>query len=154
MNFSETFHVIPLLKSADHTAASECDSINMGKLHNVMIGIQFGDMSVASPEIKVYSGATDGVKTTAMTFRYKLSPQPAKTAGSDIWGSGFSTSADLTVTFDTDDEKLLLIEVDSAEMTDGEPWLTVEIDADATVQLHAAWGIGAARYDHTVTVLT
>ena len=153
MNFSETYHIVPGFKSADHTAGVDSDSVNMGLLHSVCALLQFGDMSVASPLVKVYSGATAGTKTTALTFRYKLSPQAAKTAGADVWPSGFSTSASLTVTFDTDDEKLLVIEVDSAEMTEGEPWLTVELGSQATIQQTACVLIGIPRYDHTVTVI-
>lgn len=153
MNFSETFHLVPGLKSADHTAASDSDSINMGLVESLAALIQFGDMSVGSPIVKVYSGATAGTKTTAETFRYKLSPQPAKTAGSDVWASGFLTSAALTITFDTDDDKLLVIEVESAEMTAGQPWLTIEVGAEATVQQHAIVFICRPRYDHTVTVI-
>lgn len=153
MNFSETYHLVPALKSADHTAAVDSDSINMGLVENAAALIQYGDMSVASQVVKVFSGATAGTKTTALTFRYKLSPQPAKTAGSDVWASGFSTSAALTVTFDTDDDKLLVIEVQSDEMTAGEPWLTIEFGAEATIQQHAMVWICKTRYDHTVTVI-
>ena len=153
MSLAHRLHFVPGLKAADHTAASESDSINMGLVETAVCAIQFGDMSVASPEVKAYSGATAGTKTTALTFRYLLSPQPAKTAGADVWAAAFSTSADLTVTFDTDDDKLLLIEVNSAEMTDAEPWLTVEVDGDATVQLHAMIWVCEPRYDYTTSVI-
>ena len=146
-------HFVPGFKAADHTGGIDSTSINMGKVERAILQIQFGDMSVASPEIKVYSGATSGTKTTALTFRYLLSPQAVPTAGSDVWASAFSTSADLTITFDTDDDKLLLIEVDSAEMTEGEPWLTVNVDSDATIQMAAAVWVCQSRYDHTVSVL-
>ena len=154
---SEGIHFVPGFKSADHTAGIDSTSINMGKVHRAILAIQLGDMSVASPEVIAYSGATTGTKTTPLAFRYKLSPQPAATAGSDIWTAGYTTvvAADgLTVVFDTDDNKLLLIEVDSAEMTEGEPWLTINLDADATISQAAAVWICDARYDQTVTVLT
>lgn len=153
MNFSETYHLVPGLKSADHTAASDSDSINMGLVETAAALIQFGDMSVGSPIVKLFSGATAGTKTTALTFRYKKSPQAAKTAGADVWASGFLTSAALTITFDTDDDKLLVIEVNSAEVTEAEPWVTVEVGAEATIQQHAIVWICQARYDHTVTVI-
>ena len=153
MSLAHRLHFVPGLKADDHTAASESDSINMGLVETAVCAIQFGDMSVASPEIKVYSGASAGTKTTALTFRYLLSPQPAKTAGADVWANAFSTSADLTITFDTDDDKLLLIEVTSAEMTEGEPWLTVEVDNDATVQEHAMIWVCESRYYHQTSVI-
>lgn len=132
MKFSENFTFIPMLKAADHEAGADTDSVNMGLLHSLCLQIQAGSVTTAGPEIKAYSGASAGTKTTALVMKYRLGSAAAKSATADVLGAWQTSVAADGITFGTsDDDKLLVIEMDSTEMTAGEPWLTFEIDADA-----------------------
>jgi hypothetical protein len=143
---TERNSVVYAIKPADHNSAGvDGDSINMGLLKRVAIALQFGALT-GNSVLTVYSGASAGTKTTALTFRYRLSGADQAAAGADQFGD-FATSAALTLTAATYDNRVVVVEVDSAEMTDGEEWLTVEIDSTASQLFVAGVAIGEPRYE-------
>src|SRR3990167_7494061 len=124
---------IPLLAPADYQAGSQdFDSINMGKLHKVDILIMLGAITGNDPVIKLYSGATAGVKTTELAWKYRKSNADSPAASADVFGARSSVAAGGTgLTFtDSGDYNLrtLWIEFLSDQMPDGHEWLTVETD--------------------------
>ena len=97
--------------------------------------------------LKVYSGASAGTKTTALAFSYRLGSADYKAATADQFGAATSVAAaGLTLTAATFDHRQVAITVDSDQMTDGEKWLTFEINSTATVMNVAAAGVGETRY--------
>lgn len=146
MRMSESFGIVPLLPAADQAAGVDGDSFNLSLFENAMILVQLGSVTVADFHVKVYAGATNGAKTTALTFWYRLGAAAAKAATADQF-SAFASSADLTVSNATGDNKLLIIELEAESLPAGKPWVTLELNNGATVLLAAAVAIlGGARY--------
>lgn len=145
---AEQLHVIPGLTSADHAAGVDSESINMGYLHEVLALLQIGSITVADAVVKVYSGASAGTKTTAEVFRYRKSGAAAKSASADVWAAWTTAVAATGIVLSNanDDNFLYEIEIESDEMTAGQPWLTIEIAAGATVLQGAIVFVGRGRF--------
>jgi hypothetical protein len=146
MRMSESFGIVPLLPAADQAAGVDGDSFSMALYESAMILVQLGSITVADFHVKVFAGATNGTKTTALTFWYRLGGAAAKSANADQL-SAFASSADLTVSNATGDNKLLVIELEAESLPAGKPWVTLEIGSGATALLAASVAIlGGARY--------
>jgi len=135
MRFSEQFKILPLTVSADVTTAGvDSQSIHMGKLHAACFMVNFGPIT-ADDVLKVFVGAATATKTTAIAFRYRLAAADTKSALSDTYGAFTAvTSSGLTLTAATFDNRLILVELDSQEIADATPWVTLEIAGSATTQ--------------------
>jgi len=147
-------HQVYVLKPGDHEAGVDGDSINSGLLHTVRFLIQFAVLT-GDAVLKVFSGATEGTKTTAQTFRHVLASGDQGALDGDKFGA-WATSAALTLTAATYDNRLLIVEVDSDQMVEGQAWVTLELGAQATALNASAVAVGEARYkaqDHTPTVI-
>ncbi|HUV58952.1 MAG TPA: hypothetical protein VMW09_02450 [Desulfatiglandales bacterium] len=145
MYTEEMYHIVPILSDQDLTgaAAMSGDSINMSKYHHCTYIVGFQDLDVAPIYVLVYSGATDGAKTSALTFNYAFGGAAAGSANCDVYAA-WATSANLSVAHATYDNYTLLIEVPAAimDIANGEKWLTIvfaDTDTNATgnVQVHA-----------------
>lgn len=132
MRLSEEMKKVPLLASANINAGVDSDSVNMTMYHGASFDIVFGPSyaGASGAVIKLYSGATVGAKTTAMTFNYRYGGAAIKSANADVLATK-ATSAALTCTTATFASRLLTIEVDAADMTAGHSWLTLEVGAEA-----------------------
>lgn len=147
MRASESFACVPLIEAKDYGSVGiDADSVNMGRLHSLTALLLFGAIT-GNSILKVYSGATAGAKTTALAFKYRLGAADFKVNLADQFGAFTSVaSTGLTLTAATYDHRQVAVTVDADQMTDGEKWLTIEIDATASVMLVGAAGIGAPRY--------
>ena len=145
---SDYFKFVPGLASADHGAGADSDSVNMGLLHRVIALVQLGNVSVADTVIKAFAGATAATKTTALAVKYRFSNAAAKSADADNFTAPATAVAatGVPIANATDDNKLLLIEVESSLMPDGKPWLTLEVGSGATVLQGAIVFIGEPRF--------
>ena len=122
---SERKQIVYGKKPADAGGAvATCESINMGKLFRATFLFQFGAVT-GNAALTLKSGASDGTQTTAETFRYRLADADQASAGADQYAA-WDTSSSLTCTGTTYDNRLLVVEIDSDELTDGQPWLTAE----------------------------
>lgn len=135
MKLIENMKVIPIASEFDLTtsATNPLDSFKMTEGHHATFICVFGALGVASTQCRVYSGATDGALTSALTFHYAFSGAAALAASADVFGAD-ATSADLTITHGTYDNYTLVIEVDASDMdvANGEEWLTLSFPDDAT----------------------
>lgn len=132
MRFWEEHKLVPLLRSADINAGVDSDSFDMSKAEHVTFLLSFGAVGgAAGPIIKVYEGATNAAKTTALTFHYRYGSAAAGSATADVFTAAEATSAALQIATATLTNRLLVIELDAAEMADGMRYLTVEIGAEA-----------------------
>lgn len=145
MRLIDELAFIPILAPGDKAAGADGDSVNMGVLDRLTIALSMGSITVADPHVKVFSGATAGAKTTALTFHYRLGGAAAGSAGADVYGTE-ATSADLTVSNATGDNKVLLIEVGASQLANGHSWVTLELGNQATVFMASAVGLGYARF--------
>lgn len=151
---SETHIIIPMNEAKDAGSAGiDFDSVHMGRVHSLSVCIPMGALT-GNSILTVNCGATEGAKTTAIAFKYRFGGGDFKAASADILGAPVAVAAaGLTLVAATFDHRLLVIEVDSDTVTDGQPWLTVSVDATATVFLCGAIGIGKTRYPDS-TALT
>lgn len=147
MRISEFELLIPVVESKDYGSAGiDFDSVHIGRLNALSIGIDFGALT-GNSILTVNTGATEGVKTTGMAFKYRLGGGVFKAASADILGDPVSVAAaGLTLTAATFQHKLVVIEIDVDAMTDGQPWVTVAIDATATVLNVGGLGVGRPRF--------
>ena len=145
MRFSEDFSIVPVYEPVDTEAGLDGQSIHMGRLHSVCYMLTFGAVT-GDAVLKYYVGATDGTKTTAVAFGYRVSGADFKAAGADLYGSLTAVaSTGLTLTAASFDHRTVLIEFDSQAIADATPWLTVELSAAASASLTACLAIGRAR---------
>jgi hypothetical protein len=132
MRFCEVYKKVPLLASANINAGVDSDSINMTNYHGASFDIVFGPSYAGANGaiIKVYSGASVGAKTTAMTFPYRYTSAAIKAASGDVM-TAEATSAALQIATATMVSRLLTIDIDASKMTLNHQWLTIEIGAEA-----------------------
>lgn len=138
---------VHLIEPANYGSAGiDADSVNMGLALSLAATFLFGAI-VGNSTLKAYSGASAGVKTTALAFKYRLSSADFKAANADQLGAATAVaSTGLSLVAATFDHREVVVEIDADQMTDGEKWLTFEIDNVATTLNVAALGVLAARY--------
>lgn len=148
MRISESKVLIPVIEPKDYGSAGiDSDSVNMGALNGLSVAILFG-LLTGNSVLTVYAGATAGAKTTAVAFKYRLGAAVFKTTPADQFGDPIAVaSAGLTLTAATFQHKQIAIEIDADTVTDGQPWVTLSIDATASVLAVAASGVGTPRYE-------
>lgn len=147
MRLSERLKFVPLTESADVTTAGvDTQSVHMGYYHEFAFLLNFGAVT-ADDALKVYVGAADATKTTAVAFKYRLAAADTKAASSDTLGAFTSVaSSGLTLTAATFDHKLVVVEIDAQAIDDSTPWVTLEIAGSATTQNISIVGVGVPRY--------
>jgi hypothetical protein len=150
MRLSESRQFIPMLEPADYEAGIDFDSVHMGRLHSLSVGLLFGAIT-GDAVLKVSTGATEGTKTTDIAFKYRFAGGDFKAASADILGDATAVaSTGLTLTAATFDHRQIVIEIDADNLTDGQPWVTLSLSAAASVLLAAAQGVGVPRHaSHT-----
>ena len=143
--------IISLLEPLDTQAGIDSESFDMSKVHRAAIAISFGAVT-GDAVLKVYVGASTGTKTTALTFRYRLSGADYKASANDGFGAEASSAA-LTLTAATYDHRVLLIDLLGVEVDPAKPWVTLELDATASVLLVSALAILEPRYAPPLTAV-
>ena len=152
MYLTDEYSIVHLIESDDYGSAGEdSDSFKLSNANWATCLLTFGGLT-GNSIIKVYSGASAGTKTTAETFTYRLAGADYAAANSDLWGTE-TTSAALTLTATTYDHRGLAIEIDPATLTDGQEWVTVEVDSTASVINMAAVLVAEPKWAPSPTVL-
>lgn len=155
MRLAEQTKIVPLIAPADENAAGkDSDSFSMENYGHATILIIFGEL-VLNSDLVVYEGAAVGEKTTAKIFNYRLtSAVIAAAADADKLAAEAAiavAATGLELTAADYKNKMLVIEIDDSELTDGYPWITVAIDADATTLFLSAVAIlSQPRYAQNV----
>jgi hypothetical protein len=150
MRLSERFGIVPIIEPEDHQSAGiDGDSVKLEQYGHVTFIFIFGELA-GNSDLIIYEGATAGAKTTALTFSYRYTGADLKNDDADQFGSE-STSSELELTNTTFEDRMLVVEIDASELTDGYPWVTPSIDSDATELLVACVAImGKPRYAEDV----
>lgn len=135
---AEKYKIVPVGSDIDlnTAAANDCDSINMKNYNRATFLINFQTLGGAANYVLLYSGATDGAKTSALTFRYAFGSAAQASANCDVLAA-WSTSANLTVAHGTYDNYMLVVDILASEMdtANEEEWLTLtfaDTDGGAT----------------------
>ena len=134
---SEEKKIVPLLASANFGASTDCDSINMAGFHKATFIFIFGACT-GNVTLTPKSGAAAGTSTTAVPTKYALGgaavgtavPVTTSAASADVlvaWAASTSTIVSTATT------KMLVVEIDASDMTDGEEWLTINLAATAGI---------------------
>lgn len=145
MRLSETHPAVYVLKPGDHQAGVDGDSINTAYCSHVTFYLMFGSIT-GDAVLTVKSGESAGTKTTSETFYYRLAGGDQGAASADVLAAETSATT-LTLTAATYDNRLLAIEVPVDEVTDGQPWLTLNLSDDADALNVACVAIlGGHRY--------
>lgn len=161
MAYTDEPQIISLMEPADYQAGStDMDSVHMGKLHKLKIVVQLGAITGEDPVFNLYAGATAGTKTTELPFKYRVTVIDWKSTGADVFGARTAIAIGATgLTLNpvaSYDHRMIEIDINSDEMPDGKPWLTIATDdGSASVLLMSALGIGWPRYagdTHTTAV--
>ena len=141
---SECCTIAYIIKPADNEAGVTGDSIHSGKFHSVTYVLQCGALT-GDAVMTVKSGASAGTETTSETFHYRLADADQGSDTADTYASATAATT-LTLTAATYDNRTLLVELDSDEVTDGQPWLTLSLSAAATAHNSSCIAICMPRY--------
>lgn len=130
--FSQEKKLVPVLSSANINAGVDTDSVDMQGAKSASFLCVFGPSyaGAAGAILTLYSGATHGTKTTAMTFNYRYGGAAIKSASADVL-SAIATSAALQIATATLVSRLVVIEINADQITDGHRYLTLEVGAEA-----------------------
>ena len=131
--FTEECLIVPLTDQdgVEITANTELDSVALNKYQHATIVILFSTTLTGDNVLTVERGATDSADTSDATFHYRVGGATFTTAtGSDVLAAD-ATSAALTLTAATYQDKMLVLELDADEMG-GYDWLTVDFDGAAS----------------------
>ena len=131
MNLAQAAKIVYVIEPEDHQSSGiDGDSINMSQYNHGCWIFQFGELASDSV-LKMYSGASDGTKTTAETFRFRACATDLRATGGDTLGSE-STSAALTLLNATYEDRFIVVEMDTDELTEDQYFVTPEIDSTAS----------------------
>ena len=140
------YKIVPVCQPQDHQAGAVTgDSINMKNYSWCTFIVQFGDLT-ANAVMQINQAASDAGTTATIPFTYRLTDAIIGLASADILGDETAVTTTLTLTAGTYEDKMLVIEVDPAEMTDGYNWLTFYTDATATEQFMSVVAILKPKY--------
>ena len=137
MRMTHCCGLVYALKPGDHQAGADGDSFKLANHGAATFLIPFATLT-GDAVLKVYSGATAGTKTTALTFAYRVSQaDQGAAADADQFAqadgtAGEATSAALTLTAATYSDRLLVVEVNDTQLAAADhDWLTLELSAAA-----------------------
>lgn len=130
MRLSEEKGIVFVAKPADYAGGAVTgESINTGLCSHVTYLLQFGAIT-GNSVLTVKSGVSDGAQTTAETFYYRLAGADQAATGADVYAAEASATT-LTLAAETYDNKLLIVEVPVANLTEAQPYLTLALSAVA-----------------------
>lgn len=140
--FSQDLKLVPILDSDNINAGVDCDSVDTQGASRVIFLLIFGadHAGAAGAILKLYSGASHGTKTTAMTFKYGYGGAAIKSASADVF-SALAESAALQVATATLAGRGMFIEVNVDQITDGHQYLTLEVGAESDDGRLSVWAI-------------
>lgn len=150
MRLAEQNKLVYCVQPQDHNAAGiDGDSVSLENYSHVAFIITFGELT-GDAVLTVNSGATAGTKTTAETFNYRATAIDMKSAGGDALGAE-ATSAALTVAAATYEDRMIVVEMDADEFTDGQQWITVNLsDAASELFVSVVAVLSKPRYGQNV----
>jgi hypothetical protein len=142
---AEKFKIVPILSDQDLNAGASMpgDCLNMAGYHDATFIIGLQTLGGAATYLKLYSGASDGATTTALTFRYAYGGAATGSANADVLAA-WATSANLAIAHATKDNFMLIVHIRADEMdtANGHKFLTLQFEdtdtgATGNAQVHA-----------------
>jgi hypothetical protein len=147
MRLCEEYKIVPLLEPQDHQAgATAFDSICLKNYLWCSIIINFGELA-GHEVLTIHSGATSGADSADAYFSYAYTGADLKTTGGDIITvTSTAPVATLTLTDVTFEDRILILDIDPASLTDGYDWISVVTDGSGTEVLMSAVAILKPKY--------
>lgn len=131
MRLAEQNKIVYCVQPEDHNSAGiDGDSVSLENYSHVTFIIVFGELT-GNALLTVNSGATAGTKTTAETFNYRAVAADMGGAAGDLLAAEL-TSASLTLTAATYEDRMIVVEMDADEFTDGQQWITINLSSAAS----------------------
>ena len=155
MRLAEQTKIVPLIAPADHNAAGkDSDSFSMENYGHATILIILGALT-GNSDLIFHEGKTVGAKTTPINFSYRWTSAAIEAAAdADKLAAEIKTTVAATgleLTGASYLNHMLVVEIDDSELTDLYPWITFNIDADATTLFVSAVAIlSQPRYAQNV----
>jgi len=145
-NVAEAGHVVNVIAPQDGNAGAPVTNqrFSMAKWDHVSIIIQFGVTGGTPTSIllKAFAAASGG-SGTAIGFRSYFQ-DTAQGISNDVLSAGVDNAATGITTITTKDQVFCVIELDSAALPDGSPWLQLEVTLPASSNLVSAVAILSA----------
>ena len=139
-NLAQASKIVHVLEPQDHQAGVDGDSVNTSRYNHRAFIFLFGELA-SDAILTINSGASAGTKTTAETFRYRATSTDLKNATADALGTE-ATSAALTLTAATYEDRMLVVEIDADELTAAQPWITPSLSSGASELFVSITGVG------------
>jgi hypothetical protein len=146
MLLSEQLKIVPLGYSADFNGGWTGESINCENLHHITFLLSYGAVTGAGAAVlTVKSGASDGVQTTAETFRSRYGGAAQGSATADVY-SDWATGTSVAVATATITTRAQIIELDCSTLTAGQPWVTIALSNAADSGIVHGFAVCVPRY--------
>jgi hypothetical protein len=150
LHLMEGLHIIPLGNSADFNAGFTAESINTKNIHSILYLLSYGAVGGAgAAALTVKSGVSDGVQTTAETFYSRYSSAAQAAASGDLW-SAWTSQTTLSVATATITTRAQQVFIDCSTLTNGQPWLTLALGAEADSGIIHGFAVCWPRYPGNV----
>jgi hypothetical protein len=136
---SEEKKIVPILNSANVSTGTDCDSINMENYHKATLIFTFGTVTT-DITITPTCGATEGAKTTAVPLLYAKggaaigTAVAGSTASCDVLAAWTAHASAASITAASN--LMVIVEINAASLTNGQPWLTVTVAAGTSGICH------------------
>lgn len=143
IRFSESVHVVPAITPVDITTTTTyTDVFNTGETQWLQFLLQFGAVTGDTATVTVEECSdTSATGATAIAFTYRLS----SATGTDSLGAvTAATSSGVTVAA-TDDNKVLIIDVDPATLSATKPYVRVAIDPGGSMSAFVVGAVALAE---------
>lgn len=142
---AEQGHVVQMISPQDFSAAGTSDTILMENWGHVTFICNFGVGSATTISVGECTSFA-GSDRTAVTFRYALEA----TAAGDVLDAALAWSSTVTIT--SAGVSFAVIEIDADELTDGYPYLQVNIADPGGSKLAGIMAIlSGGRYQEDIT---
>lgn len=145
MRLTEENLIVYVLKPGDHGAGVAGDSIDMTDYLHATFIVQFAAITDDVGDLTIKSGNADGTQTTSETFYYRLASAVQGATSADQYGAELSSTS-LTLVAATYQNRTLICEVNTPELTAGQPFITFAFSADATAINASVVAILKPRY--------
>jgi hypothetical protein len=129
---AENYKIVPVMNSANVSTGSDCDSINMAGYHKATFIFTFGAVTT-DITFTPKTGTSEGAKTNAVVTKYAAggavigTAVAASAASCDVLAAWSDSTTTITLSAAT--TKFIVIEIDAANFTQGDNWLTVTVAA-------------------------
>jgi hypothetical protein len=138
---AEQMHVVNALEPVDiGGAAKTSDYINLKNAAHITFIVQFGVITNA-PTVQIKKAKSDGGSLTAIAFDYY---QETTADGDTLADRATATTAGVTLS--TDNNQMLVIEIDAAELEEGYDWIALVTDNAAACLISAVAVLSGYRY--------